>query len=122
MSRRLAVLLLTCCGPLFPACGEGVDRRQASSTPTAASPPAVTPTFPKNGDYPATGAVTKINMQLPSVELDHDDIPGVMPPMRMEFFVSDKKLLSGLAVGDRVEFVLRYKDRTETIVAIKKAK
>lgn len=61
-------------------------------------------------------------MQLPSVELDHDDIPGVMPPMRMEFFVSDKKLLSGLAVGDRVEFVLRYKDRTETIVAIKKAK
>lgn len=54
--------------------------------------------------------------------MDHDEIKGVMPPMRMEFYVSDKKLLNGLAVGDKVEFTLRYKDHTETIVDIKKTR
>lgn len=83
---------------------------------------AVSPQLPMNGDFPATGAITKINRELGSVELDHDDIPGLMPPMRMEFYVTDKKMLDGLKVGDRVDFTLRYKDRAETVVAISKSK
>ena len=78
--------------------------------------------MPKNGDYPAKGVVTKINTEAGSIELDHEEIVGVMPKMIMEFFVSDKKLLDGLRVGDKVDFVLRYKEPTETIVDIKKAK
>ena len=42
--------------------------------------------------------------------------------MRMEFFVTDKKMLDGLTVGDKVDFVLRYKHPTETIVKISKPK
>ncbi|MBK9215138.1 MAG: copper-binding protein [Chloracidobacterium sp.] len=78
--------------------------------------------IPKDGKYDAKGVVTKINLKLGSIEIDHEDIPGMMPPMRMEFYVQDKRMLDGLAVGDKVDFVLEYKHPTETIATIKKAK
>lgn len=106
------------------ACGQSP---QANNTPAnrtaAASPtPVSSPVIPKDGDYPAKGVVTKVNSEAGSIELDHEDIPGVMPPMRMEFFVTDKKMLEGLSVGDKVDFTLRYKHPTETITSITKAK
>ena len=64
--------------------------------------------------------MTKINLELVSVELDHEEIVGVMPAMIMEFYVREKSLLDGLKVGDNVEFVLEYKHPSETIVGIKK--
>jgi Cu/Ag efflux protein CusF len=102
----------------------GCDGKTANSTvnkPTpSASPANTTPTLPANGDYPGKGKITKINMEMASIELDHEEIKGVMPAMKMEFFVSEKKILSGLAVGDKIDFTLRYKDNTEIIVDIKK--
>ncbi len=100
---------------------EHVHEPGNTALPTAPTV-AASPELPKNGDYPATGKITKIDLELGSVEIDHDDIPGLMPPMRMEFYVSDKKMLDGLKVGDRVNFTLRYKDRVETVVTISKAK
>ena len=78
------------------------------------------PNIPKDGNYTSRGKVTKINLDLVSVELDHEEIVGVMPPMIMEFYVREKSLLDGLKVGDNVEFVLEYKHPSETIVGIKK--
>lgn len=86
------------------------------SSPQAAS------TQPKDGNYPGHGKITKINMQLGSVELDHEEIVGVMPPMIMEFYVKDKAILNDVKVGDMVDFTLEYKHPTETIVEIKKSK
>ena len=43
-----------------------------------------------------------------------------MPPMIMEFFVKDKAILKGLAVGDNVDFVLEYKHPAETVVSVTK--
>ena len=83
--------------------------------------PTMQPT-PKNGDYPGKGKITKINNELGSVEMDHEEIVGVMPPMLMEFFVTDKAILKGLAVGDKVEFTLKYEDGRETISKIAKVK
>lgn len=97
----------------------------ANAQPTnVSSTPKPTATQPQvaNGDYPGKGKVTKINLELGSVEMDHEEIVGVMPAMRMEFYVSDKKMLDGLNVGDAVDFTLRYKDHTETVVGISKAK
>ena len=95
------------------------------ANPSIAAPTSHTPvptaSVPKNGDYNGKGVVTKINIDLGSVELDHEEIKDMMPAMKMEFFVSDKKLLNNLKVGDKVDFVVRYKDPTETIVDIKKA-
>ncbi|MGQ0540634.1 MAG: copper-binding protein [Blastocatellia bacterium] len=84
--------------------------------------PIPTPSIIKNADYPGKGKVTKINLELGSVEMDHEEIVGVMAPMRMEFYVSDKKMLDRLSIGDQVDFMLRYKDGSEIIVGITKAK
>ena len=43
-----------------------------------------------------------------------------MPAMIMQINVSDKAILDGIKVGDQVDFVLRYKHPTETIVKITK--
>lgn len=39
------------------------------------------------------GIVTKINLELGSVELDHEAIEGSMPAMLMEFYVKEKASL-----------------------------
>ena len=95
---------------------------KSSPSPLVSPTPVPTTATPKDGDYNARGVVTKINLEAGSVELDHEDIPGLMPPMIMEFYVTEKKLLDGLKAGDKVDFVVRYKDHTEKIVDIKKAK
>lgn len=71
--------------------------------------------------FPGKGIVTKINLELGSVALDHEEIKGIMPPMQgMEFYVSDKKLLDGLKIGDQVDFVLEDNAGAEQIIAVKK--
>jgi Cu/Ag efflux protein CusF len=40
--------------------------------------------------------------------------------MQMEFFVKDKAILKGLAIGDRVDFTVEYKHPQEVITSIKK--
>ena len=93
-----------------------------TSTPEADLPTTASPApTPRNGDYSAKGVVTKIDTELGSVELNHQEIKDLMPAMKMEFFVSDKSILDGLSVGDEVDFVIRYRDRNETIVKIRKA-
>jgi Cu/Ag efflux protein CusF len=122
----LAVALSAACSS--PSATNNASAPQAGTALKSSPSPLVSPTpvpttaTPKNGDYNAKGTVTKINLEAGSVELDHEDIPGLMPPMIMEFFVSDKKLLEGLKVGDKIDFVIRYKDHTEKIVDIKKPK
>ena len=81
-----------------------------------------TPVVPKNGDYPEMGVITKINNDLGSVELNHEEIKDLMPAMQMEFFVSDKSLLKGLNIGDNADLTLRYNDGQETIVSLSKTK
>jgi len=104
------------------SCGSPTVSNNTISKNVAVSPtPVPRASVPKDGEYSGKGLVTKINPELGSVELDHEEIKDMMPAMRMEFFVSDKKLLNGLNVGDKVDFVIRYKDPTETIVSIKRA-
>jgi Cu(I)/Ag(I) efflux system periplasmic protein CusF len=105
---------------LLQACGGSTQPRQRVSSATPA--PMKTPFVPKNGDYFGKGKITKINNDLGSVELDHEEIKDVMPAMQMEFFVSDKALLKGLKLGDEVDFTLRYNNGQETIIAINKSK
>ena len=107
------ILASSCSGDPKPA--------QVNAAASPAANPA-TPVFPKDGNYPAKGKVTKINNELGSLELDHEEIPGLMPKMVMEFFVKDKALLNGLAVGDEVDFVVEYKHPAETIVSVTKVR
>ena len=68
------------------------------------------------------GVVTKINFELGSVELDHEEIKGSMPAMIMEFYVREKSELEVLKIGDKVEFVLEENFGQEKIISIKKIK
>ena len=82
-------------------------------------PPSATP---KDGNYNGKGIVTKIDEKMGSVGLNHENIEGLMPAMQMEFYVTDKVLLKGLTIGDRVSFVIEYKGGRETINSIKTTK
>ena len=121
----LAIASLSCGSP---SANNNATAQKAGTALTSSPSPATTPTAaptsvtPKNGDYNGKGVVTKIDLNLGSVGLDHEEIKDVMPAMQMEFYVTDKKMLDGLKVGDTVDFVFRYKDHTETISDIKKAK
>ena len=90
------------------------------SAEQAACPNSQTSPSPAKAFYVghSTGIVTKINRTIGSVELNHKDIPGIMPAMIMEFYVKDKRMLKGLKVGDKVSFTLEAKN--EVITAITK--
>ena len=72
--------------------------------------------------FSGKGVVTKINLELDSVELDHEEIEGSMPAMIMEFYVTEKSELETLQIGDKVEFVLIENRGQEKLVSIKKIK
>ena len=56
--------------------------------------------------YHGVGVVKVTNVKLPSIEIDHQEIKGLMPAMTMEFYVKDKSLLEGLKPGDHIEFTI----------------
>lgn len=120
-SLLILALLTANCGSGAATSSKTINAVPAK-TAAASSPSQTPPPHPKNGDYPAKGKVTKINNELGSVEVDHEDVPGLMPPMIMEFYVDNKSDLKQIAVGDRVDFTIKYKDGQETISKIAKAK
>jgi Cu/Ag efflux protein CusF len=129
---RAYTLIFTACVSLSLACSGTTVPVPQPHEPLRAGPPAdITPTpapkpsypeIPKNGKYNGTGVVLETDPGQGTVSIDHQDIPDLMPGMKMEFFVRDKKALEGLAAGDHVDFVIEYKHPQETIVSIKKTK
>jgi Cu/Ag efflux protein CusF len=119
--RKLPFLMLA---SLYIILSIGCGENRPASVNAVASPTVntSTPVYPRDGNYDARGTITKINNELGSIEFDHEEIPGLMPAMRMEFFVKDKAILNGLAVGDNVDFVIEYKHPAETVVSVKKIK
>ena len=61
-----------------------------------------------------------LNPKAPAIEIDHEEIVGLMPAMQMEFPVTDGALLSGLAVNDRIDFTVVEKTGQMKVTAIKK--
>ncbi len=123
-----------CQQPTAPPQPNQVLKPTANTMANAAPSNAVSPTAPssvapvnspdksKIKTFDGKGVVTKINLELVSVELDHDEIKGLMPKMTMEFYVKEKRELEQLKVGDKVDFVLEDNAGAEQIVSIKKAK
>jgi Cu/Ag efflux protein CusF len=104
---------------------------KTNQTPTtnqqvASQPVTVKPPSQELKTYQGVGVVTKVVLENPydktlaSVELDHEEIAGLMPPMIMEFYVKEKSLLKNIKVGDKVDFTVEAKGGTEIISEIKK--
>jgi Cu/Ag efflux protein CusF len=54
------------------------------------------------------------------VQINHEEIKGLMPAMNMPFPVSNKSLLEKIAAGDRVSFDLMAKRDGFLVVGIRK--
>jgi Cu/Ag efflux protein CusF len=92
---------------------------QSSTTPANLTPIA----FPSpiiGKPYPATGIVKLINRQEGWIEIDHEDIEGLMPAMEMEWSVEKKSLLNNVRVGDKINFTVVETGKGEIITEIKK--
>ena len=99
---------------LITACGQ--QNSPSQSTPTPSGPAAAVQT----NTYQGVGIVKSLNPKRPGIEIDHEEIVGLMPAMQMEFPVQESALLNGVAVNDRVEFSIQNGTGEMTIIAIKK--
>lgn len=95
---------------------------EKTATNTAVPKTNATPEKSKIKTANGRGKVTKINLEIGSVELDHEEIPGLMSAMIMEFSVTKKSELEVLKVGDTVDFVLEDNAGVEKIISINKSK
>jgi Cu/Ag efflux protein CusF len=122
--------IVALCSTLIMFAASCQQKQTATNNSPAASPtPVKTVSQPQTAEvktFHGAGVVTKIVLENPvdkslsSVELDHGEIVGLMPAMRMEFFVKEKSLLKNLKVGDKVDFTLEQKDSSEIVSEIKK--
>ena len=62
-----------------------------------------------------------INRKEGWVEINHEEIKGLMPAMQMEFWVKDKSLLDKVNVGDRVDFTVVETKKGEYLTEIKRS-
>jgi Cu(I)/Ag(I) efflux system periplasmic protein CusF len=111
MPRLLAITLLFISA--IPSCSTTSNSRTAAQ-PSGPAAAVQTRTFV------GTGFVSAVKIESSVIELNHDEIEGLMPAMKMEFHVKDRSLLSGLTSGDRVEFTVENGVGGIIITAVKK--
>jgi protein SCO1/2 len=70
--------------------------------------------------YDLRGKIVDIRSDKTAVTLDHEDVPGLMKGMKMEFPVNDAKFLEGLQVGDQVHGKLQVESGKYLITDLKK--
>ena len=58
--------------------------------------------------YQARGVVQDVQPETGQVVIAHEDIPGLMPAMTMNFDVADRALLETLAPGDAIDFEVAF--------------
>lgn len=128
----IAFMLCALISPGLNACQPQQSARPNQTATTSTTPQATPQTVTVNPPsqelktYEGTGVVTKVVLENPydktlaSVELNHEEIVGLMPPMIMEFYVKEKSVLKGIKVGDKVNFTVEAKGGMEIISKIKK--
>lgn len=70
--------------------------------------------------FNGAGVIRSVNLNDGWFEIDHEDIAGYMPAMRMQWSVKDKSMLNSVRAGDRVNFKLREDNGSEVITELKK--
>lgn len=71
--------------------------------------------------HSGTGVVRSVNLKEGWFEIDHDEIEGYMPAMRMQWLVRDRALLKSVGAGDRVSFKLQEDNGSELVIELAKA-
>ena len=110
-------VIVVCVALLLGACSKQQPANRETPAPTPPSGPAAAV---QPNTYQGVGVVKGLDPKAPAIEIDHEEIVGLMPAMQMEFPVTDGALLSGLAVGDRIDFTVVEKTGIIKVTAIKK--
>jgi Cu/Ag efflux protein CusF len=70
--------------------------------------------------YPVKGKVVAVDASKPSVKLDHEEIPGLMKAMEMDYDVENAKMLEGIKAGDQVQGQLKVESGKYIITRLEK--
>ena len=109
-------LIVVCLGLIVTAaCSNQPANQQQAPAPVSGPAAAV-----QANSYQGVGVVKSLNPRRPGIEINHEEVVGLMPAMQMEFPVTDVSLLNGLAVNDRVDFTIVDNTGEMKITAIKK--
>lgn len=109
-------LIVVCLGLIVTvACSKQDANRQQPPTPVSGPAAAV-----QANSYQGVGVVKSLDPKGPAIEIDHEEIVGLMPAMQMEFPVTEASLLNGLAVNDHIDFTIVDNTGEMKITAIKK--
>ena len=69
--------------------------------------------------HPAHGLVVEVSRETKQAVIDHEDIPGLMPAMTMNFDVPDRELLDALAPGQVIDFEVVFDGESYRVVSAK---
>ena len=69
--------------------------------------------------YTVDGRVAGIKDDGRTLVVEHEKIPGYMPPMIMPFSVADSSMTAALAPGDAIQFRLAVSDDSASIIALR---
>jgi protein SCO1 len=81
--------------------------------PASSPPPAQASAAPKM--YAVRGVVQMISPNQRSATIKHEDIPGYMRAMTMEFTARDTNVLNGISAGDEISFTLAVTETDDWI-------
>jgi mono/diheme cytochrome c family protein len=70
--------------------------------------------------YSSTGTVVSTDLAERQIAIAHEDIPGLMKAMTMDFKVKDAVMLDGLKGGDKVAFDLEKDGKEMTVTKLAK--
>ena len=139
---RLAVIAAAA---LFVSCGQQPRAGDGAAAPTppqsaaaSASPipwktieppahvahPAGTPNVqapPRLFTFSGTGVVRAVHLEEGWLEIDHEEIKGIMPAMQMEWSVRRRSMLKSIRAGDKVNFSVEDNHGSQIITELKKA-
>ena len=127
--RRLSARLLIWISAFLLAmlcmsCGHHQAQLEKPAAPSP--PPAVTATpvqYPSpvvGQPYQGTGVVKLINLKEGWIEIEHEEIKGLMPAMTMEWWITNRSLMKSVRVGDKVDFTVVETGKGEFITRLKK--
>ena len=109
-------IVIICAALLITTACNNQPANQQTNAPASTGPAAAVAA----NTYKGVGVVKGVNLKTPAIEIDHQDIEGLMPAMQMEFPVTDASLLNGVAVNDHIDFTIEAAKGDMKVTAIKK--
>ena len=104
MKKPVTLLLATMLAGAFTASMVGCSKTDNAAKTDSTAAAAATDTA-KQGE--GMGKIVAFDTTQHSVTLAHNDIPGIMDAMTMEYTLEKPDIAKGFAVGDSVKFTLK---------------